>query len=34
VQGNYYIVDNVFYQAQLRGGLNNQTIVQIAMRSR
>lgn len=32
VQGNYYIVDSVFYQAQLRGGLNNKTIVHISMK--
>ena len=32
VQGNYYIVDSVFYYAQLRGGPNNRTIVQISMR--
>ena len=34
VQGNYYIVDNIFYLAQLRSGQNNQTIVQIAMKTR
>jgi len=34
VQGNYYIVDNIFYVAQLRSGQNNQTIVQIAMKTR
>ncbi len=34
VQGNYYIIDRVIYQAQLRGGLvnNRQTIVQITMK--
>ncbi|MDR1057823.1 MAG: P-type conjugative transfer protein TrbG [Coxiellaceae bacterium] len=34
VHGNYYIVDNVVYQAQLRGGTKNQIIVQISMKSR
>ena len=32
VQGNYYIVDGIFYYGQLRGGPNNQTIIQISMK--
>jgi len=32
VQGNYFVIDKVLHQAQLRGGLNNQTIVQITMK--
>jgi type IV secretion system protein TrbG len=32
VQGNYYIVDNVIIEAQLCGGLKNNTIVQITMK--
>jgi type IV secretion system protein VirB9 len=32
VQGNYYVVDRVFYYALLRGGPNSQTIVQISVR--
>lgn len=31
VQGNYYIVDSVIRNAQLRGGINNDTYVQISM---
>lgn len=34
VQGNYYIVDKVLYHAQLRGGLESKTIVQITMTKR
>ena len=34
VQGNYYIVDKVFQHAQLRGGIDNKTIIQIEMRKR
>lgn len=34
VQGNYYVVDNIVDQAQLRGGLNNQTVIQIGMKKK
>ncbi|MBU0744281.1 MAG: TrbG/VirB9 family P-type conjugative transfer protein, partial [Gammaproteobacteria bacterium] len=34
VQGNYYIVDSVFYEAQLRGGLDNKTYVQITVKKK
>lgn len=30
--GNYYIVDTVIYQAQLRGGIDNKTFVEIKMK--
>lgn len=30
VKGNYYVVDNVIRYAQLRGGLDNKTVVQIS----
>lgn len=33
-QGNYYIVDSIFYNAQLRSGQDNQTVVQISMKTR
>ena len=32
VQGNYYVVDSIFYYAQLRGGPKNQTVIQISMK--
>lgn len=34
VQGNYYIVDKVLQQAQLRDGLTKQSVVQITMRKK
>ncbi len=34
VQGNYYVVDRVFNKAQLRGGLGNQSIVQIVIKKK
>lgn len=34
VQGNYYIVDNIFYQGQLRNGQDDRTIVQINLKTR
>ena len=33
VQGNYFIIDRIIYQAQLRGGPHNKTLVQITMKS-
>lgn len=34
VQGNYYIIDNIFYIAQLRSGQDRQTVVQINMKTK